>query len=96
MNTAKTASGLQVGEPYLITDEGRVAVGTAVNNYVDYAKKSEVDAKQPLDADLTAIGALTGTAGLLKKTAAMRPIGTPMRIAPNVAHTDVKIIGRIP
>ena len=32
--------------------------------------KAQVEAKQPLDADLTAIAALTGTTGLLKKTAA--------------------------
>jgi hypothetical protein len=32
--------------------------------------KAAIDTRQPLDADLTAIAALTGTAGLLKKTAA--------------------------
>lgn len=35
LDTAKSASGLKVGELYLITDENRVAVGTAVNDYVD-------------------------------------------------------------
>lgn len=42
-------------------------------NYVDgvtSALQTQLDAKQPLDADLTAIGALAGTSGLLRKTAA--------------------------
>ncbi|MDQ7818816.1 MAG: hypothetical protein RDU14_17445 [Melioribacteraceae bacterium] len=44
LNTQKSNSGLIQGEPYLITDEGRLAVGLANNDYVDFAKKSEVDA----------------------------------------------------
>lgn len=42
LETQKTASGLLEGEPYLITDEGRVAVGTGVNSYSEMAKKSEI------------------------------------------------------
>jgi hypothetical protein len=61
LDTAKTASGLNTGELYLITDESKVAVGTAVNAYAEVQKQ---------DADLDAIAALTGTSGLLKKTAA--------------------------
>lgn len=41
VNAAATASGLKVGEVYLITDEGRLAVGTAANAYQDFAKLSE-------------------------------------------------------
>lgn len=37
------ASGLLVGEPYLITDEGRIAVGTAVNAYRAYALEDAID-----------------------------------------------------
>ena len=48
LEAAKPASGLAEGEPYLITDEGRLAVGTAANAYSDAALKSEVDAKLPL------------------------------------------------
>lgn len=40
-----TANGLQEGEPYLVTDESRLAVGTGVGTFVDFAKKSEVDGK---------------------------------------------------
>jgi DNA-binding phage protein len=38
------------------------------NNFINL--NSDIQSKQPLDADLTAIAALAGTSGLLKKTAA--------------------------
>jgi len=47
IEAAKTANGLLNGEPYLITDESRLAVGTTTNAYSDCAKKSEVDGKEP-------------------------------------------------
>ena len=64
IEAAKTSNLLNLSEPYLITDEGRLAVGTGSNTYVDFARKDEV---QALDADLTAISGLTGT-GFLKRT----------------------------
>lgn len=64
LNAAVTGNTLNLGEPYLITDEGRIAIGTGSNSFVDFAKSSEV---QALDADLTAIAGLTGT-GFLKRT----------------------------
>lgn len=57
LETAKAASGLLAGEPYLITNEARLAVGTAANAYSDAALKSEVDAKLPLISAQTEIGA---------------------------------------
>lgn len=38
---AATAGQLAAGEPYLITDENRIAVGTGATTYQDYAKLSE-------------------------------------------------------
>lgn len=67
LNTAGTNNLLIEGEPYLITDEGRLAIGLTSATYAAFAKTSEV---QPLDGDLTAIAALSGTTGLLRKTAA--------------------------
>lgn len=42
LETQKTGSNLLIGEPYLITDEGRIAIGTANNAYSEMAKKSEI------------------------------------------------------
>jgi hypothetical protein len=64
LEAAKTGATLNIGELYYITDEARIAVGTANNNYQDFLKANEAVA---LDADLTAIADLTGT-GFLKRT----------------------------
>ena len=36
LNAAAAASGLKAGEPYLITDEGRLAVGLSVSTYGEW------------------------------------------------------------
>jgi hypothetical protein len=64
LNAGVSGNLLNLGEPYLITDEGRIAVGTGSNSYATFAKSSEI---QPIDGDLTAIAGLTGT-GFLKRT----------------------------
>ncbi len=68
LNTARDAAQLNIGELYYITDAGeqRIAVGTANNAYQDFAKVGEGGT---IDADLTAIAALTGT-GILRRTGA--------------------------
>ena len=35
LNAAASANGLQMGEPYLITDEGRLAVGLSPTTYAE-------------------------------------------------------------
>lgn len=65
LDAAVTANTLNQGEPYLITNEGRIAIGTGSNTYEVFAKSSEVAGV--LDGDLAAIAALTGT-GILKRT----------------------------
>lgn len=63
LDAAVTANTLNLGEPYLISDEGRIAVGTGSNSYAAFLKNTEMPV---LDADLTAIAALTGT-GLARR-----------------------------
>lgn len=41
LDAAATAGTLNQGEPYLITDEGRVAVGLTSSTYIDFAKLAE-------------------------------------------------------
>lgn len=65
LDAAITGNTLNLGEPYLITDQNRIAIGTGSNSYEVFAKSSEVAGI--LDGDLSAIAALTGT-GFLKRT----------------------------
>jgi hypothetical protein len=51
LNAAATANGLKVGEVYFITGENRLAVGTAVNAFQDFAKTTETSA--PTAAGIT-------------------------------------------
>jgi hypothetical protein len=44
IDAAAAANGLQTGEIYLISDEGRLTVGTALNAHVPAAKQSEAGA----------------------------------------------------
>lgn len=41
LNTEAAGAGLLPGEPYLITDENRLAVGLSTTTYQDFAKLSE-------------------------------------------------------
>jgi len=54
LNSQASANGLLVGEPYLITDESRLAIGTAADGYEAMAKESEAGggALQPYAATL--------------------------------------------
>jgi hypothetical protein len=47
LDTAAGASGLHQGEPYLITDEGRLAVGTGTGTYEAMAKEGEAGGGAP-------------------------------------------------
>lgn len=42
LNAKATGGTIVVGQPYLITDEGRIAVGLTTSTYEVYAKESEV------------------------------------------------------
>lgn len=61
LDAAAGASGLATGEPYLITDEDRIAVGTAAGAYEAMAKQSEIPTTSDLDYGLIT-ASLTSTA----------------------------------
>jgi hypothetical protein len=42
LNSAVSSNALNLGEPYLISDEGRFAIGTGSNTFVDFAKLGEL------------------------------------------------------
>lgn len=41
LDAQAAASGLYAGEPYLITDEGRLAIGTGATSYVEAAASTD-------------------------------------------------------
>jgi hypothetical protein len=69
INAAATANGLKAGEVYLITDEGRLTVGTAANAHSAAAKQGEGGGSDPwtwlklgsnVANSTTALAAVTG------------------------------------
>lgn len=71
--TAKASNTLSITRAQESTTNRLWPVSTTVQMRLtagSVATKDDLTTKQPLDADLTAIAALTGTSGLLKKTAA--------------------------
>lgn len=78
IESAKTANGLLNGEPYLITDESRIAVGTGVSGYSDCAKKSEVDEKELALGNPSSDGMVLSStaAGVRSWITVANPLGT--------------------
>lgn len=63
IEAAKAAGQLKDGEPYLITDENRIAVGVSSSGYSSFAKQEELeDEKVAVSANGTP-GYLWGTTG---------------------------------
>ena len=59
LNAAASANGLQMGEPYLITDEGRLAVGLTVSTYGEYALTEHDHPADTIYHGVESIGALS-------------------------------------
>lgn len=59
LTTAAAASGLVAGEPYLITDEGRLAVGTGATTFA--VAEKQADSAIPLVIDGGGVAITTGT-----------------------------------
>ena len=92
LNAQKAANGLLQGEPYLITDESRLAVGTAVNDYADMATRAELDAKAAT-AHTHTLAQITDAVALIKNYASVAQGDTVGNAAdPDRADEPVKLI----
>lgn len=85
LDAAVTGNTLNQGEPYLITDEGRIAVGTGSNSYAAFLKTSEL-VNQSISVTGDATG--TGTTAITLTLASVGTAGTYTKIT-----TDAK--GRV-
>lgn len=56
VEAAKTSGTLLQGEPYLITDENRLGVGTSASSYSSFATKEEVEAVPDKKVAVTPVG----------------------------------------
>lgn len=85
LDAAVTGNTLNQGEPYLITDEGRIAVGTGSNSYASFLKTSELT-NQSISVTGDASG--TGATAITLTLASVGTAGTYTKIT-----TDAK--GRV-
>lgn len=69
LDTQKAGNNLIEGEPYFITDEERLAIGTGVGSYSEMAKKSEVDSKKSDSVSATSrvLGRKTAGSGVIEE-----------------------------
>ena len=67
LNTTATASGIVIGQEYLITDENRLAVGLSATTYQDFAKASE-GRRVVIIADATSITVNADTTDVASQT----------------------------
>lgn len=68
LDAAAGASALSAGEPYLITDEGRLAVGTGVATYQTAARADELPSLTNRPEILTGTGTPPSASGLAEGT----------------------------
>ena len=102
VETAASANELLLGELYLLTDEGRLAIGTSVNTYESFIKQSDEDEKtfgfetgfngsRPLVGYATEAGQITSVRGIKTTsgtiTVAIDINGTPVTGLSSIAVT---------
>lgn len=69
IDAAASSGSLNAGEPYLITDEGRIAIGTSATAYSQSVMTSDIGTTvQAYDADLTTWAGKTAPSGTVVGT----------------------------
>lgn len=63
LDAARDAGELNSREPYLIMDEGRIAIGTGTSSYESFAKESELEDEKVAVNSTGTPGYLWGTNG---------------------------------
>ena len=89
LDAAAAASGLNTGEPYLITDEDRIAVGLSATTYQDYALTSE----SPSKTFLNNTGSVLEAGSVVYVTGASGQQLTVAKGLANAESTSSKTIG---
>lgn len=90
------ASGLLAGEPYLITDENRLAVGTGTGAYQALAKQGEIpNPMRPVavafDSEVAASAAVNWTQGNYQKITVSSGVTLSFTAPAGPAHLQLKI-----
>jgi hypothetical protein len=90
LNTAASSNVLNVGEPYYITDENRIAIGTSSSTYQDFLKPTDnVQAHPSWDVRTGAYTAVAGDELLVDTTSAAFTVTLPATPAANTTVTIV-------
>jgi hypothetical protein len=89
LDAAAAAFGLNTGEPYLITDEDRIAVGLSASTYQDYALTSE----SPSKTFLNNTGSVLEAGSIVYVTGASGQQLTVAKGLANAESTSSKTIG---
>ncbi|MDD5330207.1 MAG: hypothetical protein PHX38_09395 [Sulfuricella sp.] len=98
LDAAAAASGLDAGEPYFITDEGRLAIGLSAGTYEVFAKVSEASGYPSIaypkrSSAPKIVGDVVGATLTTSALAASRLYYFPLVVPRNVVLTGLRIFG---
>ena len=88
IEAAKAAGQLRDGEPYLITDENRIAVGVNSSGYSSFAKLEELEDERVAITANGVPGYLWGTTG---QDGVLRPTNTSIKIQKDINNSFMEL-----
>jgi hypothetical protein len=97
LDAAAAANALDAGEPYLITDEGRIAIGLSASTYEVFAKVSETTVHPSIaypkrSSAPKVVGDVAGTVLTSANLVASRLYFFPLVVPRNVVLTGLRIL----